>query len=329
MIRIDWLDMYEPQAFSNIDWSMTDTVFAEAVANDKFVVLSFVPGFGSPGWVLEDPSVTTDMFCIPYGFVPYGNKAGELSALPMPWDMYYESQWISFLQQVSSRYAGKMQFEMIAAAGPTSISEEMSLPGAESKPGKCTKKQIDADRNKWKADGYTPEKYADAWGNIFNNYAALFPGQFVSLALFDGLPIKHSKAVPYPKTDTPAMVLLAGADTPSLNFAVEGNGLTPKSTSSLAYNMVRTMVGTRIATGFELATSAYMNPTKQGDPSNWVNALCLSLHAGLDLGVDYLEIYEKDVEESWGDATASAVLASAANQLTVPGAPALTCLPPP
>ncbi len=334
MIRIDWLDMYEPQAFSNIDWSITDAVFADAKASGKFVVLSFVPGFGSPLWVLEDPSVTTKMFCIAYGFVPGGNKHGQPSALPLPWDDNYLAQWILFLHQVYERYGNNPYFKMIAAAGPTSISEEMSLPGTEkpsTKPGFCNATQVAQDLNTWRGVGYTPDKYVAAWNVVFEYYAALFPQQFVSLAVFDGLPVGHTATAPFPRTDTPRLVVGAGAATASLNFAVEGNGLTPNSTNSTAYKLVQSskMAPTSLTTGFELATSAYTSPAKQGDLMNWVNALCLSLQAGMDAGVDYLEIYEKDVEESWGNATASAVLATAANQLTVPGSPKLTCSPPP
>jgi predicted transcriptional regulator len=59
---------------------------------------------------------------------------------------------------------------MIAAAGPTSVSEEMTLP---SSPPAV---------QKWLADSYTPAKYLAAWEETFHVYADAFPNQCVSLA---------------------------------------------------------------------------------------------------------------------------------------------------
>ena len=327
MIRVDWLDMYRPQWSGLIDWSITDAVFAQAAEYGKFVVLSFVPGFGSPNAVLMNPKVEKDMFCIPYGFVPFGAKAGQLSTLPMPWDATYQALWSNFLQQVSLRYASNPQFKMIAAAGPTSISEEMSLPGAEV-PDKCTKPQIDADRTTWEKHFYTPDIYINSWDQVFGKYASFFPGQFVSLALYPGLPLAHSKSVPYPKTDTPSMVIGKGTANLPLTFAVEANGLTPDSPDSptgSSYDLVVKSHLSKLVTGFEFATSALVRPEQQGDAADPTNALCLSLQTGLNAGVDYLEIYEDDAASL--DPSVQALLQTAANQLLSPSGTSRTPLP--
>jgi len=61
-------------------------------------------------------------------------------------------------------------FRMIAAAGPTSVSVEMTLPN--SPPAHL----------RWLDDSYTPAKYLGAWEDVFHFYAAAFPNQCVSLA---------------------------------------------------------------------------------------------------------------------------------------------------
>ena len=329
MIRVDWRDMYRPAWSGLIDWSITDAVFAQAAKYGKFVVLSFVPGFATPQWALDQIPVTgQDQFCIQYGSVPFVAKAGQLSTLPMPWDTTYQTLWSNFLQQVSLRYASNPQFKMIAAAGPTSISEEMSLPGAGT-PGECAA-QIDAERTRWKTKHfYTPEMYVASWNSVFSTYASFFSGQFASLALYPGLPIA-SKLVLHPITDTPSMVIGAGAATPSLMFAVEANGLTPESPGSLPYDLVKSSVGKlskvgKLATGFEFATSALLNPEKQGDAADPTNALCLSLQTGLNAGVDYLEIYEEDAKTL--DPSVQALLQTAANHLLSPPGTSRTPLP--
>jgi len=276
MIRVDWADMYVPSwnvpsPSGMIDWSITDAVFAQAAKYGKFVVLSFVPGFGSPKSVLMNPMIETDSFCIQYGFVPFGAKAGHFSTLPMPWDPTYQSLWFSFLQQVSLRYASNPLygpiFKMITAAGPTSISEEMSLPGAGGR-GQCTAAQIGKELAKWEKHKYTPTKYYDAWGSVFTEFELLFRGVFVSLAVYPGLPIgATSMSDPSQVTATPKNVVTTGTTLHPLNFAVEANGLTPSSPGHPNYDLVTSYVG-HLVTGFEFATSALNDPEKQGDATN-------------------------------------------------------------
>ena len=75
------------------------------------------------------------------------------------------------------KYGKSPAFRMIAAAGPTSVSEEMTLP-SDSPPAV----------KKWLSDGYTPAKYLGAWEKALHVYADSFPNQCVSLAA-PGLPI--------------------------------------------------------------------------------------------------------------------------------------------
>jgi hypothetical protein len=85
MIRVDWRDMYRPAWSGLIDWSITDAVFAQAAKYGKFVVLSFVPGFATPQWALDQiPATGQAQFCIQYGSVPFVAKAGQSSTLPIP-----------------------------------------------------------------------------------------------------------------------------------------------------------------------------------------------------------------------------------------------------
>jgi len=59
---------------------------------------------------------------------------------------------------------------MIAADGPTSVSEEGTLPNSRS------------DLTKWQALGYTSSKLVGAWQKVLRVYSDDFPNQYVSLA---------------------------------------------------------------------------------------------------------------------------------------------------
>ena len=167
-VQINWRDIEPVQG--KPDWSKLDALFAAAISSKKWVQLDIFPGFFSPEWALE--GAKTDLFII-----PYGPDHGTVAKLPMPWDRVYLDRWFAFVKQLSERYGRSPAFRMIAAAGPTSVSEEMTLP-SNSPPAV----------KKWLSDGYTPAKYLGAWEKTFHVYADSFPNQCVSLAA-PGLPI--------------------------------------------------------------------------------------------------------------------------------------------
>ena len=78
----------------------------------------------------------TDLFEI-----QYGPGKGTSAKLPMPWDRVYLGRWFAFMKLLSARYGGLPAFRMIAAAGPTSVSVEMTLPNSP------------AAHTQWMADG--------------------------------------------------------------------------------------------------------------------------------------------------------------------------------
>jgi Beta-galactosidase len=288
MIRVNWADM-EPSEGS-FNWDITDAVFAQAVANNKYVVLSFVPGFSTPVWALS--GAQTAQFCI-----PYAAKGGQVGTLPLPWDQTYLAAWSAFLQAVSDRYASNPTFLMIAAAGPTSVSEEMSLPGAEGSSDLCSASQIAQDLATWTsaAVGYTPAKYESAWQTVFQEYAEFFPSQFVSLALYGGLPI-GSNGTPdaSQRAATRQSIIAEGEAQLVKKFAIEGNGLRPLSAGIDQYALISSSSG-KVVTGFELDTSATRDPGRQGDATDPVHALALTLQTGLAAHANFLEIYQPDV----------------------------------
>jgi hypothetical protein len=166
-VQVNWRDIEPVQGTP--DWSQLDALFAAAELSKKWVHLIMFPGFFSPPWALE--GVQSDQFEI-----QYGPGKGTAARLPMPWDRVYLDRWFVFMRLLSARYGGAAAFRMIAAAGPTSVSVEMTLPN--SPPA----------HRRWLADGYTPTRYLDAWDDVYRFYAAAFPNQCISLAA-PGLPI--------------------------------------------------------------------------------------------------------------------------------------------
>jgi Beta-galactosidase len=272
--RTSWADV-EPQD-GKFNFSQIDTVFANAEKNGKWVELILIPGFGTPGWALR--GVQSGTFAI-----PYGPGAGTLLALPVPWDRTYLSRWFAFLKVIADRYGGKNSFRKIAAAGPTSVSAEMSLPESRN------------DIVLWRQLGYTSEKYIDAWRQTFSAYSATFPNQYFSLALHPALPIPDRNQ----KAHAREQIVNLGLQYPR-QFALQADGLNANSADEkYGYSAVRDHSG-RVATGFMMTTAATLRPQRMGPSADPVDNLRRSIATGLVPNargqvVKYLEIYEPDI----------------------------------
>jgi hypothetical protein len=250
------------------------------------VQLAIFPGFFSPAWALG--GAKTDQFAI-----PYGPDHGTVVPLPMPWDRAYLDRWFAFVRQLGERYGGPPAFRMIAAAGPTSVSEEMTLPSG---PPAVAK---------WLAEGYTPAKYLGAWDEAFRVYAAAFPNQCVSLAGL-GLPI-HEQG----KMVDRAAHLRARQDMVGRAMQVLGRRLAIQSNDLHAghalveapdYTDFINSYSGRIITGFEMrgGSQGPVPSDVMGASGNPPLALTRSINKGMAPNktgqhINYLEIYEGDV----------------------------------
>jgi hypothetical protein len=285
-LQIDWRDIEPVQG--KPDWSKLDALFAAAISSKKWVKLDIFPGFFSPEWALE--GAKTDFFNI-----PYGPGSGAVAKLPMPWDRVYLGRWFTFLRQLGERYGRSPAFRMIAAAGPTSVSSEMTLP-AYSPPA----------IQKWLSDGYTPAKYLDAWEETFHVYADTFPNQCVSLAA-PQLPILEQRR------SNRAAHLRAKHEVVARAMRVFGRRLAIQSNDLHAgHARVEAADGTDFINGYsgQIITGFEMRGGTEGHASEVMGAAGnppLALRRSIDKGtapnnvgqhVNFLEIYRGDVVSS-------------------------------
>lgn len=282
-VQINWRDI-EPVE-GRFDWSRLDALFAAAESSNKWLRLSIFPGFFSPEWALD--RAKTEVFDI-----QYGPGHGTPTKLPMPWDRMYLGRWLAFVRKVAERYGDSPAFRVIGAAGPTSVSDEMTLPVSR------------AAVQKWLSDGYTPAKYLGAWEEVFRAYAESFPNQCVSLSGPD-LPILENGRFNHPER------MRAKQDIVERAMRVFGRRLTIQSNDLHAghapvepldnTDFINSYSG-RIITGFEMRGGSQGPIASQimgaeGDPP-------LALRRSIDKGmapnnvgrhINYLEIYEGDV----------------------------------
>jgi hypothetical protein len=290
-LQIHWSDI-EPVE-GKPDWSKLDALFAAAESSKKWVQLFIFAGFFTPAWALQ--GVQTDRFPL-----QYGPGHGAVETLPMPWDTVYLNRWFAFLKLLSNRYETSPAFRVIAVVGPTSVSDEFTLPNSVQ------------DLKKWQNDGYTPSKYIEASRQAFQVYAADFPDQYVSLSVGrggDGLNINDQGKIDHGESlrtrqaiVDEAMSLVGRRFALQLNDVHAGPDPYPQGpTSQTEDQFVIGYIG-RVVTGFQMGggMEGAIGSQKMGAPGNPPLALRKSIDLALEPDtagrhVDFVEIYEPDV----------------------------------
>lgn len=252
------------------DWSFIDSQVQAASASGKKVILVVLPGAFTPSWALQ--GVQTAQFVVDYGFMQ-----GQTVTLPIPWDATYLNRWFAFVHVLGQRYDSNPAVINVPATGPTSISEEMSLPNDPTAVAQ------------WKQLGYTLEKYEGAWQQTLAAYTQSFPTTQISLTFYPGLAIPDASAASATRVDLANFAFNHYGQ----HMAFQENGLSArKNAPSLGYDLVE-QYSTKATVGFEMGTSATQKPDQMGGSTPAV-ALQASVNLGLAAGVKFLEIYEKD-----------------------------------
>jgi hypothetical protein len=268
VIRTFWSDV-QP-APDRFDWSFLDSQVQAASVSGKKVILVILPGAFTPSWALQ--GVQAAQFVVDYGFVQ-----GTTVTLPMPWDATYLNRWLAFVRVLGQPYDSNPAVVNVPTAGPTSISEEMSLPDDPTAVAK------------WKQLGYSLQKYEGAWQQTLAAYMQAFPTTQISLTFYPGLPIPDASAFTATRVDVASFAFTNY----SQHVAFQENGLSArKAAPSLGYDLVQ-QYSTRTTVGFEMGTSATDKPDQMGGTTA-MSALKASVDLGLKAGIKFLEIYEKD-----------------------------------
>jgi hypothetical protein len=177
----------------------------------------------------------------------------------------------------------------VAAAGPTSVSVEATMPNSP------------ADQIEWKKNHYTLGKYVDAWRSVLQTYVADFPNQYISLS--QGGPAivdinADGQIVDGKSLDTRQLVVDSALKILGHRFVLQNSNLdgNPKGDDHNT-KFVIGYVG-RAVTGFQLRTSA--SAKGMGDDTDPVQALTNAINNGLRTNesgnhVNYIEVYAKDV----------------------------------
>jgi len=247
---------------TSFDWSVIDKKLALAQSYGKPVILRVNAGAMTPAWVLAEVPYLTFTTEYLYGWgIPSAN-------VPVVWHWKYLSYWKAFITQFAARYGSNPSVVAIQTAG-CGHQGEMSLPN---------------DVPKWVAAGYTDAKLIRAWGAVLTKFRSAFPSKLIVLNI--GHPFYPAKT--WPTNVVQPVVDIALSLTP--RAGLQSNALSANTSPGGPFTKVLDAAAPMTTVGYQMIGDA---PTAASLRTAFENALFDG--AGLSRGIDYVEVYGKDI----------------------------------
>jgi glycosyl hydrolase family 42 (putative beta-galactosidase) len=204
LLYYDWATL-EPKK-GQFDFSLLEEAFKVADSKHKTIQLGLLPGFSTPGWLLDElPSCDGWLVSggrtgpapprcgkATFGFPEGVTRKGEMHELPLPWNAVYKRSWHAFLLEFARRFGTREAFVSIAVAGPTSQSEEIIMP--HNGPGETQKwarllEAFYADPSYHRSN----KAFVDEWKAAIDDYGRIFSNVTLALTLAAGLPFNPTR----------------------------------------------------------------------------------------------------------------------------------------
>ena len=280
-IRQDWAAL-EPSE-GNFDWSYLDSEVARAAAAGKVVLLRIRTQSGKPAWV------TTAIQNAGGTFFTF-NDEGVTVTIPVFWNPTYLAKKKAMIAALGAHFTANPTIRVVAASFANAISEDWNVPHAAE------------DIPNWFAAGYTTDKLLDAGKQIIDATMAAFPNQYVTLAIagnghFPGGPDLNldptatyaaATAIATARASWPGRLIV------QINSVSNHNPAAP-GTSDSAWN---TLWNSRPNVAGQMVASCYGDSTYRvngGVPGDPATTLASCLIRSVTYGLNYLEVYQKDV----------------------------------
>jgi len=330
----DWATL-EPKE-GQFDFSLLEEAFKISDSKHKTIQLGLLPGFSSPGWLLDElpscdgwlgsggrtgpapPQCGKATFGYPEGVA----RKGELHELPLPWNPVYKRSWHAFLLEFAKRFGQREAFVSIAVAGPTSQSEEITMP--HNGPGETEKwaRLLEAfyhDPSYHRSN----KAFVEEWKAAIDDYAGIFNNITLALTLAAGLPFNPTRPGAREASTLEIMNYFASKPLGPNAKATQNNGVMaahPLTMRPVKAMSADTRRNPRVLAGGEFSTGFSRRPALEGCPSEDKSSLtCQSItpeqaldnvlgvfFAGTPYGhfygtqdgparVQYLQIYQDDI----------------------------------
>jgi hypothetical protein len=261
------------------DWSSVDALFAIAAEHGKTVGLSVAAGLYTPQWVYDA------------GAYRYHLLDGTGQSMSLPWDTVLQSKYLPYIRAMGRRYDGNPSLGYVVMGGlGQNIESYLSKTAAD-----------DA--------ALTALGGIDAWiaaaKKIISTYASAFP----TTPFF----ITASRVLTndYDQVALQTVIDWAVATYPG-RFGIMNATLNANSSTVYYPNLAIYTYRDTQPVGFQMLCSSIFDPHRLG------GTLDQALNAGVQLGAEYVEVYQSDADAP-GNQTVLAVEGDALEANVPPG----------
>ena len=278
-IRQDWADL-EPSEGS-FDWSFLDSEVAKAAAAGKDVLLRIRTQGGKPEWVTAAVQQAGGLF---FNF----DDDGVPTSIPVFWDPTFLAKKKAMITALGGHFTNSPAVKIVTASFANAVSEDWNVPHTE------------VDVLNWFAVGYTTEKLLDAGKQIIDTTMSAFPNQYVTLAIAGNGHVGATGNLDPTATYVAENAIAAARASWPGRLIVQINSLStfnpaaPGAEGS-AWNL---LWNSQPDVAAQMVYWCYDEPTYRvngGVPGDPADVLTSSVDAALSYGVNYIEIYQKDV----------------------------------
>ncbi len=291
-LYFDWATL-EPSK-GQFDFRLLEEAFKLADSKHKTIQLGLLPGFSSPGWLLDELPSCDDWLAsggragpappqcgkATFGYPEGVARKGEMHELPLPWNPEYKRAWHAFLLEFARRFGQREAFVSIAIAGPTSQSEEIIMP--HNGPGETEKwARLLAAFYPDKSYHRSNKAFVEEWKVTIDDYGRIFSNVTLALTLAAGLPFNPTRPGAREASTLEIMNYFASKPLGPNAKATQNNGVMaahPLTMRPVKVMSADTRCNPRILAGGEFSTSFSRRPALEGCSSEDKSSpTCLSV----------------------------------------------------
>jgi len=278
-VRQGW-DELEPTE-GNFDWTFLDSEVATDAAAGKQVLLRIGTQSGKPAWVTTAIQQAGGLF---FTF----DDNGISTTIPVFWDPTFLAKKKAMIAAVGAHFTNNPAIKIVSASFANATSEDWNVP------------HTDTDVLNWFAVGYTSAKLLDAGKQIIDATMAAFPHQYVTLAIAGNGHVGGTgnldptstyvaeNAIATARTSWPGRLIVQINSLSTFNPVAPG---TDGSSWNLLWNSQPAVAAQMLDWCFD--DSSYR--VNGGVPADPGTVLTQCVDAALSYGLNYIEIYQKDV----------------------------------
>jgi hypothetical protein len=274
--------------------------------------------------------------------VSEGKGHGEKKELPLPWNSVYKNYWRAFLAAIAARYEPRDTFVSIAVAGPTATSVEIILPRSGDQVQRWD--QLLGLFYRDPSYQHSDQAFVDEWSAAATVYGEVFRNVTIVITRGSGLPsFTHGQG----KSAQTTIVSSFAAHAVGANAkATQTSGMKACRETEAGIKGVKEMASSGsysppILGGAQFDTSFSQKPANEGckasckadaaacqsvTPAQALSNVLSVYFDGTPVGdqygaakgaarMNYLQIYEKDIEYANAQPAVQAVLEQASRQL--------------